>query len=905
MTTKKAELIDNITERLSIFFYSIECNNTINRLQQNIDSEDLMCGLLNLINDWSLINLNGEEQNFAGIDLGDYQNRVCVQVTSDKSREKVESTIKTFENKCYDKKFDRLIFAYLKMQKTKFAKGFSTKKLSFDASKDTFDLKDLVNAISKLEEEKIEKIYDYLKKEIVLKSLSLEDDETIIKMQPKIDTIKKKCIAKLKSLGLDDLIAWSILADTMNNIDLTVDDDTKGLRFLVGGFGSGKSHQLYCLFMKLLESYDKDNSTYFPLFYEAKEFSCRKDLMSIVDRLDLNIDKKVCLIIDGLDETTMAMAQIIVDELELLSNSNEFVKIIVSSRPLTIINDKLQIKPHQLSIKEINKLYCLINDDLHNNIEYLLGKNKKALLQTLSKPFCAVLYSLYRKNNYLYNEMDFIKIFISKSVNKVIIKYPECEEDIKKLAIRAIDFNFGNIDKSEVRSIAKMNELLLTGLFIEEERGISFTLPITAQWFAAEALREGVVSIEEILNNESRLIKWTYPLAFLFNQMTFDESKQLFGKIVDKAPGFASIIVRAGVDLNSGIVNENKVFNGENLYYALSIWLKVFNFTHLPYYENGKLNTIYFNQKGNQITYAISKFYTGKDVEIKDVSLKSSRGDVYFIKCCRVVSQPTWPWIEALDYIQNGILKKLLKDRTFIVNDSILEDEYIWSTCLDFIHANGLVYDSINIELIDEKLEKIPRCDEIITGSRRYINYSRFLSEVKKYKKKGNNRIECPYVRGSLPLGPFIWSQYKDDEMKAFIEKVFVDSLNSYKVLVEKFFPILKEQMGIYKLLPAKMEGYFEFRNRQSITGGPCIMWTLVPSKNGENCVELKNGTTSNLSEFFKDTISKVKNVDLENPYMEYSVHSECFKMGSETPVTDIIYDWLEQDLRRVGIVEK
>ena len=259
MTTKKAELIDNITERLSIFFYSIECNNTINRLQQNIDSEDLMCGLLNLINDWSLINLNGEEQNFAGIDLGDYQNRVCVQVTSDKSREKVESTIKTFENKCYDKKFDRLIFAYLKMQKTKFAKGFSTKKLSFDASKDTFDLKDLVNAISKLEEEKIEKIYDYLKKEIVLKSLSLEDDETIIKMQPKIDTIKKKCIAKLKSLGLDDLIAWSILADTMNNIDLTVDDDTKGLRFLVGGFGSGKSHQLYCLFMKLLESYDKDN----------------------------------------------------------------------------------------------------------------------------------------------------------------------------------------------------------------------------------------------------------------------------------------------------------------------------------------------------------------------------------------------------------------------------------------------------------------------------------------------------------------------------------------------------------------------------------------------------------------------------------------------------------------------
>ncbi len=903
MTTRKAALLDKIYELLSIFYYSIEYNNSLNRLQQNIDAEDLICELLNIINNWSLINLNKVKQNYEAIDLGDYTNRVCVQVTSNKSRDKVQSTIHTFELYGYEKDFDRLVFVYLKNQKTKFSKPFSTNRLSFNEAEDIFDLKDLIKLISNLDENRIEKIHDFLNKEIIFNP-ALTSETVSVGYKLQTDIIKKKCIAKLKSLGLDDLVAWSVLTSSLEKIKVYVSDDSEGVRFLVGGFGSGKSHQLYCLYLKLAELYEQDNTMYFPIFFEAKNFISRNEYMTAFNNLEFNVNDKVCLLIDGLDEANIDVAQSMVEELELLSNCNEHMKIIVSSRPLTIINDKKQIQPPQLSLDEINELYCLINDVSNYNIQYRLGNNKNALLQTISKPFCAVLYCLYRKNHYLYNEMDFVKLFISKSVEKMVIKYPDCEKDIKNLAIKAIDYNLGNIDKSEVRSISLLNKLLLTGLFIEEDRGISFVLPITAQWLAAEALRDQVVLFDEILGDENRLVKWIYPLAILFNQMTFEESRVFYGKIVEKKPGIASIIAKIGVDLNYGTVNENKQFNAENLYYALSSWLDVFQFKHLSYYINGRLNTIYFNQDGNYITYAISNSYKGSNIEVRELSIHGNISDISYMKSCGILSQPTWPWVEALEYIGDAIIKKAIKERLFRMENSILEQEYIWSTCLKYLHTNGRVTDSIDIAAIKTKLDKNPKCDEIVLIGRGTIKYNDFTNSINKLISKGIERIDCPYERGSLPLGGFVWSQYTVDEMKSYIERVFTNALNEYKNLVEEFFPILKEQMGLYKFLPAKMEGFFKFEDHP-IFGGPTIMWGIYPVDAKESLSELKNGNTSITTEFLKLMNAKVKNIDFDKPYMKYSVRSQRFDMGSETPVTDLVYEWLKEDLREIDMIKR
>ena len=57
--------------------------------------------LLNMVYGYTLINLNALSENYPGIDLGDSEHRICVQVTSDRSRKKVEKTITTFKDNNY------------------------------------------------------------------------------------------------------------------------------------------------------------------------------------------------------------------------------------------------------------------------------------------------------------------------------------------------------------------------------------------------------------------------------------------------------------------------------------------------------------------------------------------------------------------------------------------------------------------------------------------------------------------------------------------------------------------------------------------------------------------------------------------------------------------------------------
>lgn len=44
--------------------------------------EDMFCGLLNIVYELDLINLNKIDYNFPAVDLGDYNKRTCFQVTS-------------------------------------------------------------------------------------------------------------------------------------------------------------------------------------------------------------------------------------------------------------------------------------------------------------------------------------------------------------------------------------------------------------------------------------------------------------------------------------------------------------------------------------------------------------------------------------------------------------------------------------------------------------------------------------------------------------------------------------------------------------------------------------------------------------------------------------------------------
>lgn len=908
MNTRKEILIKQIKDQLMIFYNCIGIDNSANLTDLNIAAEDVACDLLNMIFGWNLKNLNLKRTNNKGIDLADTDNGICVQVTSETGREKIEKTLDRIKKAGYEKEYKKLIMFYLANYTPKFRKDFECSDDFFNPTTNCYALQELIAAIAALDTDKIERINEYLKRELVLVVVAderYEQDE----FTNQENVVRGLCTAKLRTLGLDEQTTKKIILETIKQNTLVVNDEADKLLFLVGGFGSGKSHQLYCLFLKMIREY-KDNSVdkYYPVFVEAKNISKQEEIKRFIERARKH-SGRLLIIIDGLDEVSLDSASNIVEAIELMIYSSEHIKAIISTRPLTIIHGKKQITPMRLTEQNINDLYYLINNR-EIRIQNTNSSNKRALLETLSKPFCAVVYCIYSKDKYFVNEMDFITVFIEKTVSKTVAKYPECEDIIKILAAKAIDYNLGNIDKSEMGEIEKINIVLKTGLFTETGRAVSFVLPIIAQWYAALAIRNRLVSLDDLLQDEDRLVKWIYPLALLFNQITFEESIDFFGRIVVKTPGIASLIVRAGEGLFAEVVNENKKMNGEFLYKSFSIWLKMLGIKDSNLFKDGRLNTILFDQDGAQITYGIGRRYTGKNVEVTKFNMRDNNyyGMCNIIKGCSIATQPTWPWIESLNYIGDIIIAEKIKNREFVVKDSILEQEYIWATCLKLLNISKWGQTSIDIKKIVSYLEKIPRHGVMaVTIGRSQIDLNRISDLVYNLYNNGVEVIECPYIQGSLQIGGFIWSHYTDDEMKRFVEKVFCDALNAYESLVETCFGSLKEQMGFYRLLPAKFEGFFDFDRGRF---GPSITWGLQPIEKGiRSKVSLENRKCRDFNGFFKDMFDRIKSnsfVDIEKPYISYRVHSQaCLFIGSDTPVTDVVYNWLEDDLRSIGVIKR
>jgi len=96
---RREELLERISLSLATLRSYIDLKGLIHLFDTHIIAEDFMANLLNLVFGYNLQNLNYIHLNQPGIDLGDSDSGIAVQVTADKSRRKIQETIDTFVEK--------------------------------------------------------------------------------------------------------------------------------------------------------------------------------------------------------------------------------------------------------------------------------------------------------------------------------------------------------------------------------------------------------------------------------------------------------------------------------------------------------------------------------------------------------------------------------------------------------------------------------------------------------------------------------------------------------------------------------------------------------------------------------------------------------------------------------------
>ena len=131
--------------------------------------EDVFCGIFKEMYGFeNLRNLNEDDgQNYPGIDLADDEAGVAIQVTSDKTLEKVKVSLNTIIKHGLHEKYDRVIFYILTRKQGSYSetviKEICEKKLTFDVSSDILDFTDLATRAATAEPQRLKRAVDVLR----------------------------------------------------------------------------------------------------------------------------------------------------------------------------------------------------------------------------------------------------------------------------------------------------------------------------------------------------------------------------------------------------------------------------------------------------------------------------------------------------------------------------------------------------------------------------------------------------------------------------------------------------------------------------------------------------------------------------------------------------------------------
>lgn len=194
---------------ISSYFTRIEIEirnlNYQNLNDLNIISEASIGKLFNLIFDYNLKSTGSLSQNFPCLDIIDTLNRISIQVTSDKSKKKIQKTIDCFYTNKFFEKYDRLIVFVLGERQTRYRNLVIPKEISFDPNEDIIDFKMLLRFVSGLNIDTMDK---------VIRALDVEtfdtNDKPIRKKSSRVKFKEVQAIRKkieknlLKKLTLED-----------------------------------------------------------------------------------------------------------------------------------------------------------------------------------------------------------------------------------------------------------------------------------------------------------------------------------------------------------------------------------------------------------------------------------------------------------------------------------------------------------------------------------------------------------------------------------------------------------------------------------------------------------------------------------------------------------------------------
>ena len=564
-------------------------------------------------------------------------------------------------------------------------------------------------------------------------------------MGPDLDELwresRVRCAARWRQLGLSHDEAFELAADLLVGAPSPRARSAlqRPLTIKTGEVGAGKSLLLDRLFQRAIVRLREDPEVPLPAFVEAWEVEGR--LQDAVVRKTLSLGNPrtqgATVFLDGAEEAGRAAAVRLLREAHILAETWSNTTVVVAGRPLPdFVGQEETFAVPELDTREQEALIKrLSGQEVTLSLTYSWPESVK---EAVKRPLFTTLLALDLRTRDIRNPRSTGEL-LSGLVERAFGRAGETVDTsvLMRLAAACVDRG-GPVRAPDVAMTAEMARLRETGLVLERDGAASVSLQILTEWFAAQALENGLVDPRRLASDFTRLERWRYPLVIAVGTFGYARVEQIFGPIVRSAPAFASQVVEEGLArwaFSDDAVASSLEEVAQQMRAAMSRWVEgIGPLAPLiaPVREDGSLSTLGLSVAGGRV-YDRS-WYRGDadlgDVVTLDEYLPGMQPNWEWpnIKGVGNHRQPAWTWRYTLEDLRSDLSKRL-KKRRLPLSGGLLVEESAWDAAREmrkrFDRRNYRERDPISLEAVEGYLDLVGWDTDAITFGNQWGQHGR------------------------------------------------------------------------------------------------------------------------------------------------------------------------------------
>lgn len=665
------------------------------------------------------------------------------------------------------------------------------------------------------------------------------------------------------------------------------------LRILHGPLGSGKSDIAEEWFRSTIAAARKDAGAAIPVWISIDELTTALE-PHILTEVGLPALSRhgVDVVIDGLDERTDKAAA-------LTRQAAEFAKkwpasrILLTTRSPELVNDDILIQAPLLTHQEAGRLMA--------DVAGATIPDVGSQLQTaVTRPLFALLVAQHITAN---EGATGLPEIVDRVVADVVSreKYNLFAE-LRALAVETMRAG-GAIDPASITSADIAAMIRASPLVITTGRKCAFALATFEQWFAAQAILDNIVSIDEVLASMDTFNRWRYVLAIIAATADPTRADTMMAALAGWNPGAASWVIN---ETHAGGLTRTAPETGPGDWEAIGGRIRVAMQAWL--HGIGPLS---------QCFWATRSFGIGFD----DVAVAVGIGDhgmtVWWLPRFEIPEQPL-PAVVEDGVLHGGQRRRSMQMVSFQPPTAI---NGIWEVTRD------LLADDLTTSFTARALEIARQHDGVASEEQRIHNAATNAMRTAPPGFTGNLDIERLYPAADIhPSATHPFGGYTTETMYRYAVAVIDAAMRCYLEFSSWVTPRFDRTLGVRGLMPAEFFGtmfYSPDRQRSPYDffgpREPGFSWLfrpLGPTRGDidpdDNGISLTINDDARSDEMTKD---KTRLYTAFRRYIEANAVYEPFArpfttthgrihIFHRTPATRLAIRWLWEDLQALGFLK-